>query len=145
MTKEEAPIVVEQVFNQPIEKVWKAITELSEMKKWFFDNIESFKPVVGFETRFVVQNEGRIFPHLWKLTAVEPLKKITYDWRYEGYSGKALVMFELINIEAQTKLKLTHTVIEDFTDDIPEFKRESGVAGWNFFIKKSLHQYLSEN
>ena len=28
------------------------------------------------------------------------------------------------------------------TDDIPEFKRENGVAGWEYFIKNSLKTYL---
>jgi len=31
-----------------------------------------------------------------------------------------------------------------FPDDIPEFKRESGVEGWNYLIKKSLKAFLEK-
>ncbi len=145
MKKTEDPIVVEQIFDTSVKNVWEAITILDKMKQWFFENIASFEAIVGFETRFVVQVEDRIFPHLWKLTAVVPMKKITYDWRYEGYSGSSIVTFELIEEGIQTKLRLTSTVVEDFPDNIPEFTRESGVIGWTYFIQKSLKEYLKEN
>lgn len=144
MKKTDNPIVVEQIFNRSIEDVWEAITVRDKMIQWFFNNIPSFEPRVGFETRFVIQVEDRIFPHLWKLTEVVPLKKITYDWRYEGYAGSTLVTFELFEEGKQTKLRLTDTLLENFTDRIPEFKRESGSDGWNYFIKKNLKQYLEK-
>ena len=34
------PIVLERVFNMPLSKVWKAITDKNEMKKWYFDLAE---------------------------------------------------------------------------------------------------------
>ena len=114
------------------------------MKQWFFDNIASFEPTVGFKTRFVIQVEDRIFPHLWKLTEIVPMKKIVYDWRYEGYPGNAIVVFELIEEGNQTKLRLTYTVVEKFPDNIPEFTRESGIEGWSYFINKSLKQFLDK-
>ena len=137
MKKTAKPIVVEQLFDTSVENVWSSITVLDRMQQWFFNNIPSFEPIVGFETQFIIQVEDRVFPHIWKLTEVVPLKKITYDWSYEGYSGSALVVFELIEKGDQTLVKLTSTVVEDFPDNIPEFKRESGVEGWNYFIKIS--------
>ena len=145
MKKTAKPIVVEQLFDTSVENVWSSITVLDRMQQWFFNNIPSFEPIVGFETQFIIQVEDRVFPHIWKLTEVVPLKKITYDWSYEGYSGSALVVFELIEKGDQTLVKLTSTVVEDFPDNIPEFKRESGVEGWNYFIKKSLKDYLEEH
>lgn len=41
-------------------------------------------------------------------------------------------------------LKLTHQVMESFPQDIPEFLRESGVKGWNYFIGESLKKFLDE-
>lgn len=32
--------------------------------------------------------------------------------------------------------------IEDFPEGVPEFKRESGLQGWNFFIVQRLKNYL---
>ena len=52
--------------------------------------------------------------------------------------------FELFEEDKMTKLILTHQVLEDFPDDIPEFKRESGVEGWTFFINKSLKEFLEK-
>ncbi len=114
-------------------------------KSPFFSNIPSFDPEVGFETRFVIQVEDRIFPHLWRLTDVVPMKKITYDWRYEGYSGSSFVAFELIEKGSRTTLRLTCTVVEDFQANVPEFTRNSCIEGWNYFITESLKEYLEES
>ncbi len=144
MKKTDDPIVVEQSFDQSIEIVWDAITVLDKMKQWFFDNIPSFERVVGFETRFDIQVEDQIFPHLWKLIAVVPNEIITYDWKYEGYPGSSVVVFELFENGNRTILRLTATVIENFPDNIPAFKRESCIEGWNYFIKKRLKNYLEQ-
>ncbi len=138
----EKAIIIEQSFDASVERVWDAITNLNEMKQWFFSNIEFFEPVLGFETRFVIQVEDRVFPHLWKLTEVVPFKKITYDWSYEGYAGRSMVTFELFEEGDHTKLSLTSSTVEKYPNHIPEFSRESGVEGWNYFICKSLKAYL---
>ncbi len=52
MNSTEAPIVIEQSFDTSIDIVWDAITEVGQMKQWFFENIESFQPEVGFVTKF---------------------------------------------------------------------------------------------
>ena len=139
MKNTEDPIIVAQAFDTSIENVWDAITTPKRMKQWYFPDIPSFEPIVGFETRFVVQVEDRIFPHLWKVTEVIPMKKISYEWKFEGYPGSGISHFELLEENHQTQLKLTFTFVEKFPDDIPEFKRESGVDGWNYLIKESLN------
>ena len=71
MRKEDEPIVVEQTFNASIETVWNAITDIDQMRQWYFENIPSFEPKVGFETQFNVQCQGRDFLHMWKVTELE--------------------------------------------------------------------------
>ena len=142
MKKEEPPVVVEQTFDVPIMTVWRAITDPVQMRQWYFDNIPDFQADVGFETRFLVQIGGRDFPHLWKVTEVVPGRKIAYDWRFEGYPGDSYVSFELSANKDQCKLTLTAVVREDFPDEVPEFSRESCVAGWEYFIQKSLKDHL---
>lgn len=142
MIEHDEPIIVEQTFNATIDSVWKAITEIKQMRQWYFENIPTFKPEVGFETQFTVEGQYRVFPHRWKVTEVEPLKKIAYNWKYDGYPGDSIVLFELFEMENSTKLKLTYRVLESFPEGIPEFERESGVRGWEFFIGKSLKEYL---
>ncbi len=145
MKKNDDPVIVEQSFNTPIEVVWNAITEIDQMRQWYFENIPSFKPEVGFETQFNIKNEDRNFLHLWKVTDVVPLNRITYNWKYEGYPGDSYVGFELFKQHTLTKLRLTHQVQESFPEDIPEFSREMCIAGWTFFIQKSLKKFLERN
>lgn len=142
MKKTDHPIVVEQIYASSIEKVWNALTRLEEMKQWFFGNIESFEPEVGFETQFLIQVEERKFTHLWKITEVVPFQKITYNWKYEEYPGDSFVTFELFEMSDHVKLKLSVDVVEDFQSDIPEFSRESCIIGWNYFLGKNLKKYL---
>jgi uncharacterized protein YndB with AHSA1/START domain len=91
-----------------------------------------------------VTNEGRDFLHVWRVTEVVPQEKLVYNWKYENYPGDSFVVFELTAHGDKTKLKLTTDVQEDFPDDIPEFRRESGLAGWEYFIQKSLREFLEE-
>jgi uncharacterized protein YndB with AHSA1/START domain len=79
---------------------------------------------------------------MWRVTDVVPQKLISYAWKYEGYPGDSVVMFELSEQDNSTKLRLTHRVLEDFPEDIPEFERESGMEGWTFIIKKRLKEFL---
>jgi uncharacterized protein YndB with AHSA1/START domain len=80
------PIVVETIFNSSIEKVWDAITNIDQMRHWYFENIPEFKPEVGFETKFNVKSEERNFLHIWKITDLENLRMIKYNWEFKGFS-----------------------------------------------------------
>lgn len=144
MKNTDPPIIVEQKFEVPVQKVWDAITIHDQMIKWFFENIPDFKPETGFEVVFDVHSESRVFSHRWKVTEVIPNKRIMYTWRYELYKGDSFVTFELFETGNQTLLRLTSTITEDFDDHIPEFLRESCMAGWEYFIKERLHSYLSD-
>jgi uncharacterized protein YndB with AHSA1/START domain len=143
MKKDESPIIVEQLFDAPRVMIWRAITEVFHMRKWFFDNIPDFKPEKGFKTEFVVDSGKRKFLHQWEIVDVIPNKLIKYNWKYNEYPGKAFVTFELLDEKNKVKLKLTNDVVEDFPDEIEEFKRESCQNGWEYFINDRLKKYLS--
>ena len=138
------PIVVEQQYSTPAAAVWKAITDKEQMRRWFFEPMTEFEPVVGFETEFDVECEGQIYPHQWKVTEVVPQVKITYDWRYRGYAGQSSVTWELSEISQGTKLKLTHNGQETFQCDDPVLGRESCEAGWKYFLQDSLKAFLEQ-
>jgi len=138
------PVIKEVLLNASVLKVWKAITDKNEMKQWYFDLAE-FKPEVGFEFQFWGGDEKKQWLHLCKLTEVVPEKKLTYSWKYDGYSGKSYVTFELFPAGNQTRLKLTHTGLETFpVDEVPEFERENFVEGWNQIIGKSLKEFIEK-
>jgi len=52
MKNGDSPVIVEQTFNKDIDSVWKAITRIDQMRKWFFGNIPSFNAEVGFKTQY---------------------------------------------------------------------------------------------
>ena len=143
MKTSESPVIVEQSFDAPIKMVWRAISEVVHMRKWFFDNIPDFEPEVGFATVFNVFSGEKIFAHQWKVLEVIPYKLLKYNWKYEGYTGDSYVTFELSEQGNKIILKLTHQVVENFPDDVEEFKRENCQSGWEYFIKNSLKEYIT--
>ncbi len=134
------PFVIVEDYDIPVTKVWDAITNNEQLKKWYFQ-IPDFKPVVGFEFSFSGGAKGE-YKHLCKISEVIPGKKLTHSWRYEGYPGNSFVSFELIEEGKKTKLKLTHTGLESFQDAGPDFTPEKFADGWAYILGKSLKGFL---
>jgi uncharacterized protein YndB with AHSA1/START domain len=141
-TKTESPnaIIVECTLNAPVAKVWSALTDVDQMRKWYFD-LKEFKPQVGFEFEFVVEHQGDSYHHLCKVTEVVSQKKIAYTWRYKGEPGDSLVTFELFADGDKTRLKLTHSGIETFPST-PAYARKNFENGWTQIIGSELKQFL---
>ena len=133
-------VVIERTFNAPIARVWKALTDVDDMRRWYFD-LKEFKPEVGFEFEFTVEHEGFKYHHLCKVTEVIPQKKLTYTWRYKGHQGDSLVTFELFADGDKTRLKLTHEGLETFPKT-PSFARRSFMEGWTQIIGSSLKEFV---
>lgn len=144
MKKSETPVVVEQTFSKDKKMVWSAISNVEEMVQWYFNNIPEFKAEVGFKTKFDVDSGERIFPHIWEVIEVIPYQKLVYNWQFDGYEGSSNSIFELIEESDSIKLRLTCEVLEDFSDKIPEFRRESCLGGWEYFIQGQLKEYLNK-
>lgn len=112
------------------------------MVQWFFENIPDFKAEKGFKTRFTIHSGGRDFEHIWHIAEVNPLNKIVFDWSYTGHPGRAQVIFELSGDSISSRIQVTHKVLEDFPDNIPEFQRKNCLGGWQYFIGKRLSTFL---
>jgi uncharacterized protein YndB with AHSA1/START domain len=133
-------LVVERTLAAPVEKVWKAITDADEMRRWYFDP-ENFQPRAGSEFRMVVEHQGKIYDHRCRVTEVIPQKKIAYTWRHHGHEGDSLVTMELFREGRKTRLKLTHAGLETFPKT-PMFARKNFQKGWNMLIGDSLPDYV---
>jgi len=140
---ENQPITLERTFNAPIAKVWKAITDKDEMKKWYFD-LADFKSEVGFTFQFIGGTECNSYVHLCEITEVVPGKKLTYSWRYEGYAGISYVTFELSQQGDKTLLTLTHSGLHTFPKENNDFAPSNFVEGWNHIINISLKKHLED-
>jgi len=135
-------VVIERTFNAPVGRVWTALTNVEQMRQWYFD-LKEFNPEVGFEFEFVVEHEGMTYHHLCRITEVIPQKKIAYTWRYKGYPGDSLVKFELLAEGDKTRLKLTHDGLDTFPK-LPSFARENFLKGWTEIIGSELMQFVEK-
>lgn len=142
MRKEDPPVVVDQYYTTQANSVWAAITEPAQMRQWFFPNIPAFEAKPGFETAFVVENEGRTFTHQWKVTGADEGRMVRFDWSYAEYDGDAYVEFSLKPEASGVRVTLMCVVRNTFPQDIPEFSRDMCVAGWEYFLQQSLKNYL---
>lgn len=133
-------VIVERTLNAPVAPVWKALTDVDQMREWYFD-LKEFKPQVGFEFEFVVEHEGTTYHHLCRVMEVIPQQKIAYTWRYKGQLGDSLVTIELSPAGDKTRLKLTHTGIDTFPKT-PAYGRKNFEAGWTAIIGTELKQFV---
>ena len=144
-SEENTAVVLERIFNSPVERVWHAITDINQMRLWYFPQLENFQPEKGFETQFNVHHEGKDFLHIWKVKDVVPMKKISIEWKYEGYPGTSLVSFELFPRGNKTRLLLTHEGIESFMPaKYPELGKKNFIEGWTAFMDNELKQFLEK-
>jgi uncharacterized protein YndB with AHSA1/START domain len=142
-TKSSDAVEVERTFNAPVARVWKALTDVDQMRQWYFD-LKKFKPEVGFEFGFVVEHDGNTYDHRCRITEVIPQKKIAYTWRFEGHEGNSLVTIELFPEGEKTRLKLTHEGLETFPKT-PAFARENFEKGWTQIIGSELKKFVEKD
>ncbi len=138
MKSTDEPIIITEEINASRQRIWAALTELDLMKKWFFDNIPTFAAEVGFETAFDIYNEGKLFRHEWKVLEVVPEQSITTQWTFAGYDGVSKVTFSINDNGPSHSVTVKAWAEEDHDTTIPEFRRESGVGGWTYFMKERL-------
>jgi uncharacterized protein YndB with AHSA1/START domain len=136
------PIIVEQEYNAAPAKVWAALTDADEMRKWYFD-LPEFRPEAGFNFQFTGgPADGVQYLHLCEVTEVVPQKKLTYSWRYDGYEGNSFVTFDLLGEGEKTRLKLTHMGLESFPQENPDFAVANFEKGWEDIVRKNLRGYV---
>ncbi|MGV3528439.1 MAG: SRPBCC family protein [Flavisolibacter sp.] len=136
--------VVEKMLPAKPEVVWQALTDAKEMKNWYFD-IPDFQPVVGFTFSFFGQGKkGASYKHLCRVTEVVPLEKLQHTWSYEGYPGESYVTFELEGQDGGTRVRLSHSGLDSFPQDNPDFDKANFAEGWNYIIGTSLKEYLEK-
>src|SRR5437763_12176174 len=132
-------VVIERTFNAPVARVWKALTDVQEMRRWYFD-LREFKAAPGFEFEFTVEHEGKTYRHLCRVIEAVPQKKLAYTWRYTDHEGDSLVTFTLSAEGQKTRPKLTHEGLETFPRT-PDFARKNFEVGWTS-IGAELQQFV---
>ena len=139
MEKMNKPYVLIEYFFASIEKVWQALTDQNIMRIWYFPQLVKFEAIPGFKFEF--KEDNSIYMKEWRVTEVQPLKKLSHSWVYKGFPGVSEVIFELTHQDEGTQLKLTHTGLESFLND-PHFARERFEQGWKTILGTNLKNYL---
>ncbi|MET3978222.1 uncharacterized protein YndB with AHSA1/START domain [Mucilaginibacter sp. UYP25] len=133
------PFELEQVYDAPIEEVWRILTDEDDMKEWYFPQLKKFKPVVSYKFDFT--DDGSDYKKEWQVTKIDEGRKLGHSWIYKDYPGSSEVTFELFPVGNKTRLKLTHTGLASFPDD-PHFARRRFEDGWKQIIGSNLKNYL---
>jgi uncharacterized protein YndB with AHSA1/START domain len=141
---ETKPLVVERTLNASVSRIWQALTDNDKMKQWYF-KLDNFEPRVGFEFSFTGQgSKGEKYKHNCRITAVVPEEKLSYTWVYDGFSGSSEVTFELFPEGDKTLVRITHTGLETFPQNGPDFGIESFTKGWNHILGTSLKDFVEK-
>ncbi|WP_438446401.1 SRPBCC family protein [Gorillibacterium sp. sgz5001074] len=124
-----------QVFNAPIEKVWKAVSTSEGLSAWFMPN--DLEPVEGHEFQL---NAGQFGMSPCKVTEVNPPRRLSFKW------GKDWTLtFELEDLGGKTEFTLIHSGW--YEDQVTEFGaphkmvRGNMETGWTGIVAK-LGTYL---
>lgn len=125
-------IVLERVYNHPIEKVWDAITDTQKIPIWFMEMEWDFKP--GGKITFTFADEARTKMY-GEIKAINPPRLLEYEW-FNDEPPHELGRWELFEEGPdKTKLVLTYSrVIEDYAVGVS--------AGWHMtldYLGRFLH------
>jgi len=134
------PFILEECYDLPIDRLWKALTDLNAMKVWYFPQLKRFKALVGFDMEF--DDDGSPYKKQWRVTQLVMGRKWAHSWIYKGFPGSSEVIFELVPDGNQTLLGLTHTGLASFPDH-PNFARQRFEYGWKVIVSNKLREYLS--
>lgn len=144
-------IVISRVFDLPISKVWRALTEPEEFRKWW--GPQGFTcPVSKMEARvggkYLNCMRGPDGKEYWSTGVVKefvPEKKLVVTDNFSDEKGNVmpaskygmpgdwpkelLITFELEQVGGATKLRLQH-------QGIPHEMRDECIKGWNESLDK---------
>ena len=126
-------------YHVPVAEVWNALTDSDKMKRWYFPQLKSFQPIVGF--RFQFKDDNHQYQKDWIVTEVIEGKRLAHSWAYKGFAGISEVRFELFSGNGITGLRLTQTGIENFPDHA-HFSRARFDQGWDNLLGQNLKYLL---
>ena len=128
--------------NEPLDKVWNAITNKEQMKNWYFD-VPDFEPKIGNNFSFYGGDENEEYHHFCEIVDLIPNEKLKYSWTYPEISKeKTLVKWELKPENEGTIVTLTHKGLEAFEHLGENFKIHSFRKGWEDIVGKSLKEFV---
>jgi len=108
----------------------------------YFD-IAHFEVKLGSEFEFYGSKDDKRYFHLGKVTEVVPNKKLSYTRKYKDTPGNSEVHFELFPEKDETLVKITHTGLNSFPQDDPDFAVASFKQGWTHILGENLKNFVA--
>ena len=103
-------IVLERVYNHPVERVWDALTDPAKMTIWFLKAEWDFRP--GGRIAFTFPDEAKTRTY-GTFTAIEPLRLMEFIWHNDDGQPDELARWELFDQGSKTRLVLTYTRVQE--------------------------------
>lgn len=144
----ELEIIIDRIFDAPIEKVWNAWTKPEEISKWFNSapgldiNVLQMDVKPNGKFRFIIPNPDSdiiLGEYTGTYITVEPLQELEFDVidysmtkNPDGISASFKILFEDVN--KQTLIRFIATISD-------ESYREITTTGWNQTLT-NLSNYL---
>ncbi len=75
---------------------------------------------------------------------VIPEQKLMHTWCFVGYEGISYLTYELFDEGVNTRLVLTHSGLETFSADNPDFEYHKFAIGWNNILDVALKGFLEK-
>ena len=102
-------VLLVEDYPHPVEKVWQSLTEPAALRIWLMEN--DFEPRVG--KRFVLRSrQPRPGNRGWvecEVLELEHPRKMVWSWIHNEGDTPTRVEFRLEEVEAGTRLTLSHT------------------------------------
>lgn len=137
-------VVVKEKINATVEDVWKALTDKSQMKEWYFD-ISDFTLEEKSQFNFYEPGGENKYHHQGEILEVIENQKLKHTWSYPEISkNQTIVRWEIEKKGNGTLVTLTHKGLENFEHLGGEFSVKSFEAGWNELVTSSLKEYVEK-
>lgn len=128
----ETVVKIEKFLKHPIEKVWNAISDGSEISKWFMQSTLQPTPGAAYEATGKPQDDwdGRIYG---EVVEVEPPHKLVHTFQTNELECPMRVTWTLEERTGGTLLILLHEDFDKLSNAEFMFRDISG--GWNYHVE----------
>ncbi|MEO9477554.1 MAG: SRPBCC domain-containing protein [Cyclobacteriaceae bacterium] len=129
------PIAIEKTYKQPIDEVWKYITNQTYLAQWLMPG--NFEPIVGKSYRFDCppdENECSDFV-FGEILDVQAPHTIKFTWNTAQLHNTTVVTFSLVETNDGVTFKIAHEGFAE-QDKIECEKHEMGWAHHQNLIEK---------
>lgn len=135
-------VVIKQRVNAPIDKVWSAITDRSQMKDWYFD-IPDFGTDLQTQFSFYENDGENKHQHHGEILEVIPKEKLKHTWSYPQISkDRTIVKWNLQDEGDKTLVILTHKGLENFEHLGEDFSKDSFDKAWTEIVSIKLKNFI---